>query len=180
MGMNYSTTSLIRDVRRRILAPFVLILAAALPMAGGAAAPTQAQALQEPHIIFILADDLDKAAAEKMPNMTSLIRDQGATFDNYFISDSLCCPSRSTTSLGEYAHNHRVKDNRLPTGGYEAFHSLGREREVIGKELQGTGYQTALFGKYLNGYGSRASDTLEPPPYWNKWFGQWGDADYYR
>ena len=41
-----------------------------------------------------------------MPNVTRLIRDQGAEFTNFYVEQSSCCPSRASILSGLYAHNH--------------------------------------------------------------------------
>ena len=50
-----------------------------------------------PNIVFILTDDLswNLITPEIAPHIVQLEK-QGETFDHYFVSDSLCCPSRST------------------------------------------------------------------------------------
>jgi N-acetylglucosamine-6-sulfatase len=127
-------------------------------------------ATNQPNIIFILTDDLDYASAQKMPNLSSLLLDEGASFENAFISQSLCCPSRATILTGLYAHNHNVKGNRPPDGGFEKFRDEGLEEKTIAVRLQEAGYRTALFGKYLNGYPS--DDPTHIPPGWDEWHGE--------
>jgi N-acetylglucosamine-6-sulfatase len=51
-------------------------------------------------VLFILADDLDPGEIAQMPKLQSMLVDQGVSFSNYFVSVSLCCPSRTTTLAG--------------------------------------------------------------------------------
>ena len=92
-----------------------------------------------------------------MPNVKTLIADQGVTFDNSFVSYSLCCPSRSTFLTGQYAHNHGVWGNAAPNGGYYKLDSTN----TLPVWLQRAGYQTIHLGKYLNQYGTR-NPTRDP------------------
>jgi N-acetylglucosamine-6-sulfatase len=123
-----------------------------------------------PNIIFVLTDDLDSVSAQKMPQITSLLADQGTSFDQAFVSHSVCCPSRSTILTGLYDHNHDVLSNQPPDGGFEKFLSEGHEEDTIGVGLQEAGYRTAFFGKYLNGY--PAGDPTHVPPGWDEWYGK--------
>ena len=126
--------------------------------------------VDRPNIIFILTDDLDSASVQKMPQISSLLADQGTSFDEAFVSHSLCCPSRSTILTGLYDHNHNVLSNNPPDGGFKKFLSEGHEEGTIGVGLQGAGYRTAFFGKYLNGY--PADDPTHVPPGWDEWYGK--------
>src|SRR5689334_4913613 len=105
-----------------------------------------------PNILFILTDDLDGdlGTIQYMPNLQDLITGKGLSLNDYFISQPLCCPSRSTLLRGQYTHNHGVYRNDMPNGGFEEFYLLKRESSTIGTWLQAAGYRTALFGKYLN------------------------------
>jgi N-acetylglucosamine-6-sulfatase len=123
-----------------------------------------------PNIIFVLVDDLDLASVQKMPQINSLLRDEGMSFEETFISHPLCCPSRSTILTGLYDHNHNVRGNTPPDGGFQKFLSEGHEEEAIGVRLQEGGYRTAFFGKYLNGY--TAEDPTHVPPGWDEWYGK--------
>jgi N-acetylglucosamine-6-sulfatase len=125
-------------------------------------------ATRKPNIVFVLTDDLDMREVSTMPNVKALIARRGETFSNYFVSNSLCCPSRATTLRGQYAHDDGVESNGGGNGGFEAAHTKGIERSTVGTWLQAAGYRTALIGKYLNGYPNGASDRYEPPG-WNDW-----------
>ena len=124
-----------------------------------------------PNIVLILTDDLDLelGSLAVMPNLQQLLINQGASFDNYIVPLSLCCPSRSTILTGQYTHNHQVYTNSGPTGGYQKFFDLGLEATTIATALQGAGYQTVLLGKYLNGY-PLADDPLHVPAGWSEWY----------
>ena len=56
-----------------------------------------------------------------MPNTLDLIAKRGMTFNRYYVSYPLCCPSRVSLLTGRYAHNHGVKGNIQPNGGYSGF-----------------------------------------------------------
>ena len=122
------------------------------------------------NIVFILTDDMAMAELPYMPHARQLIGDQGATFDNYFVSNSLCCPSRTTTIRGQYSHNNGVLTNtESSNGGFETAHRLGVERHTIATSISAAGYHTALYGKYLNGYPHTAGRWSYEPPGWTEW-----------
>ena len=74
--------------------------------------PTEAQTTaSQPNFVFILTDDMRKDDLKYMPNTLNLIGSQGMTFENAFVSNSLCCPSRATIMRGQYAHNTGVWGN---------------------------------------------------------------------
>jgi N-acetylglucosamine-6-sulfatase len=148
----------------------------ALPSAG--AEVLQPQASSRPNIILILADDLDFESASHMPNLRSLVTDQGIEFSNAFVSYSLCCPSRASILRGQYMHNHGVRYNNTPGGGFERFRNSGNQRSTIATWLQSDGYRTAFFGKYFNGYGWQTGTETYVPPGWDRWYGKLG-AGYY-
>ena len=123
-----------------------------------------------PNIVFVLADDLDYASAQKMPQIRSRLIEEGASFENAFVSYPLCCPSRATILTGLYAHNHDVKGNTPAYGGFQTFRDEGHEENTIAVRLQEGGYRTAYFGKYLNGYPGE-EDPAHVPPGWDEWHG---------
>lgn len=151
----------------------LLILAATFAAAGSAPATAQ-EGNKNSNVVLVMSDDLDKASLERMPNIKSLIADEGATFDNYYVSEALCCPSRSTYLLGEYVHNHGVGGNNPPGGGYETFRKRGHEQRTIATLLKQGGYATGLFGKYMNGYDSKR----HVPPGWDRWFAKFNQKRY--
>jgi len=132
-------------------------------------APAAAGDATKPNIVFILTDDLDAAAIQYMPHLKALITDQGLTFANYFVSMSLCCPSRAATLRGQYPHNTQILGNQLPTGGFQKFFQLGEEKSTIAVWLQDAGYRTMLAGKYLNGYPEQNNPQYIPAG-WTEWY----------
>ena len=124
-----------------------------------------------PNVVLILTDDLDTGSISRMPNLRSLLIEEGTTFENAFVTDPLCCPSRATILRGQYAHNHEILSNEPPLGGSEKFHDLGHEDSTIATWLNEGGYRTVFIGKYLNGYGFGESETEYVPPGWDEWHG---------
>ncbi len=107
--------------------------------------------VSRPNIVFILTDDLSNNLVRYMPHVRAMMR-HGATFTNYFVTDSLCCPSRASIFTGLYPHDTHVLTNWGLNGGFwtfDRYHNAGRTFAVA---LQQSGYRTALMGKYLNGY----------------------------
>jgi arylsulfatase A-like enzyme len=135
---------------------------AAAPAAQGRAVATPGR---RPNIVFILTDDLAWNLVQYMPHVMAM-RKSGITFSNYFVTDSLCCPSRSSIFTGRYPHNTGVFRNTGNDGGYAVFRDRGHERATFATALSAAGYRTAMLGKYLNGY-LPAKDP--PAPGWTFW-----------
>lgn len=165
-----------------------LLCALALRAAGaGAAIPTEEPPLdpnpEPPSFVVIQTDDqtLDElyaaftpfpgaAAIRAMPNTLDLIAKRGETFNRYYVSYPLCCPSRVSLLTGRYAHNTGVKGNVQPNGGYYGFSFRAAYSHNLATWLQGAGYRTIHIGKFLNGYGDEPySSGKEVPPGWSSW-----------
>ena len=121
-----------------------------------------------PNVVIILTDDLawedlNPSTLERMPNVRALM-EQGTTFDNSFVTNSLCCPARATVLRGQYAHNHQILHNQSPLGGAERFRLSRADRSTMATWVGDGGYRTAFFGKYLNGYAGAYI-----PPGWDDW-----------
>jgi N-acetylglucosamine-6-sulfatase len=124
-----------------------------------------AQAQDRPNIIFVLTDDQFPGTQNRMPRLKSDITSEGVTFTNMVSTFPLCCPGRATIQRGQYAHNTHIFGNSLPRGGWEKFQSQGLHKSTIATWLNQAGYQTALFGKYMNNYRDRLI-----PPGWDRWY----------
>jgi arylsulfatase A-like enzyme len=107
----------------------------------------------------------------EMPNVRSLLAEQGTIFSHGFVTTPLCCPSRASMLRGQYAHNHDIWNNTAPNGGFERFKDLGYEDSTMATWLDGAGYETGYIGKFLNQYGSYKQPTTHIPPGWDTWVG---------
>jgi N-acetylglucosamine-6-sulfatase len=146
------------------------------PTVGGRSLPVVRDG--RPNIVFVLTDDLAMNLLRYMPHVQAMERD-GLTFRNYFVSDSLCCPSRASIFTGNFPHDTGVLGNTGPHGGFNVFYSRGEEQHTFALALQRAGYRTAMMGKYLNGYlgtrGFARDGTPAPvppayvPPGWTRW-----------
>lgn len=105
---------------------------------------------ERPNILFIMADDHASHAMScygsrinATPNLDRIAAD-GLRFDSCFCTNAICTPSRAAILTGTYNHVNQVTtlstpmDNRLPT---------------FVKDLQASGYQTGMFGKWHLGTG---------------------------
>jgi len=123
-------------------------------------------------MLVIEADDMRVDELQWMPNTRKLLQDRGLTFQNSFAPYPLCCPSRSSFLTGKYTHNHHVYSHEDPYG-FRVFD----DSATIATALQSAGYQTAMVGKYLNGYGQQTlkktgqSSLNYVPPGWTDWYG---------
>ena len=116
----------------------------------GLTAPTT-QARNRPNIVFVLTDDLSTNLLKFMPHVLAMQR-QGMTFKDYFVSDSLCCPSRSSIFTGNFPHDTGIYSNTGKHGGFDQFYARGEAQHTFATALKRAGYRTAMMGKYLNGY----------------------------
>ena len=133
-----------------------------------------------PNILFILTDDQEVGSLRFLPRVQTLLAAQGLTFSNAFAVQPLCCPSRASILRGQYPHNTEILNNAPPIGGFAKFRDLGRETSTVATWLQATGYRTAFFGKYLNGYPTPDRPTHVPPG-WDEWYGAHeGPVRYYN
>jgi arylsulfatase A-like enzyme len=88
---------------------------------------------------------------------------RGTYFRNAYVTNSLCCPSRTTILTGQYPHNtglwQNAGNNDLDwfKSGYSAFktnpsvYGYTPEQMTINRLLKDSGYFTAMIGKLLNG-----------------------------
>src|SRR5215218_10671223 len=148
-------------------AVFAVIAGCCLLCAGCGALTGVVQTSEPPNVVLILTDDLDASLMQEhqasYPNLRELAAD-GTIFENAFVTDPLCCPSRATILRGQYVHNHTVKSNTAPDA-HDRFRDLGLEESTVATWLHDVGYRTALIGKYMNAY-----DQLYSPPGWDYWF----------
>ena len=160
----------------------LLALLVALVIAGDRSRATGAEP-QPPSFVVIQTDDqtLDglyatftpfpgAAAIQAMPNTLELLAKRGMTFNRYYVSYPLCCPSRVSLLTGRYAHNHNVRGNNQPNAGFTGFAFRGSMTHNLPVWLQQAGYRTVHVGKFLNGYGDEPYDngTIVPPG-WDAW-----------
>ncbi len=145
------------------LAAAVLVCAAAISASSAGAPSALSASPKRPNIVVLMTDDQTVDDMRFMPNVNRLLGDRGTTFDNSFVSFSLCCPSRATFLTGQYAHNHNVLGNAPPYGGFTRLDGSN----TLPVWLQRAGYATVHLGKYLNGYGLR--NPREIPPGWSEW-----------
>jgi N-acetylglucosamine-6-sulfatase len=151
-----------------VLVVVVIALTATRLETRGGAAPGRPAGLvvattTRTNVIVILTDDQNSNTLWAMPHLQSLLVKHGVTFANSFVSDSLCCPSRASILTGNYAHTTQVYDNHPPNGGALEFQRTGDQNSTIATWLQAGGYDTGLFGKYLNAYRGGV------PPGWDRW-----------
>ena len=148
-------TVVIRKLRIAALAVLgtVVLLSPVVTDSGRSA---EAAPLVRPNIVLILTDDQTMESVARMPYVSS---QDWISFDQAYINNALCCPSRATILTGQYDTRTRVPTN--------AEGRLLNERETMAVWLSRAGYQTGLFGKYLNSYPFGRG--MYVPPGWSQW-----------
>lgn len=122
-----------------------------------------------PNIVFVLTDDQRFDAIGALdpnidtPNMDRMLN-EGAHFQNAFVTTSLCSPSRATLLTGQYMHSHGVVDNNKVDISHLEF---------FPERLQTVGYQTAFIGKWH--MGAHGDD---PQPGFDHWVSFKGQGHY--
>lgn len=142
------------------------------------------------NIVYVVVDDLSSNILPYMSEVGALAH-AGVSFDRFFVTDSMCCPSRASTLTGLYPHNSKVRTNTWPDGGFGTFQKRHLDSSM-GPILSAAGYRTGFVGKFLNGYnpeGSHAGRDNDAPAYgpglvppgWDEWHvagGGYGQFDY--
>ncbi|MES2777347.1 MAG: sulfatase [Bacteroidota bacterium] len=111
--------------------------------------PKQKQA-NPPNIILVLTDDMGYGDLEcyggfpyHTPNINRLAN-EGMRFTNFYVSQAVCSPSRSSFLTGCYPNRIGLNGALSPT----AEIALSPEEETIAKLLKANGYKTSMVGKW--------------------------------
>ena len=185
MGHICQAASARRHGGHLLAATLLTASACALALALGRAPTAAATPAERPNVIVVQTDDADmrevyqtytNPQGGQVPVMRKTLRllgRGGVTFGNYYVSDSLCGPSRATYLTGQYAHNNGVEGNNDETtseGGYPNFIRSPAARQNLAVWLQRAGYRTIHIGKFLNRYGEPPYGVpTEEPPGWSDW-----------
>ena len=103
---------------------------------------------QQPNILFIMSDDHAANAIScydswlagilKTPNIDR-IANEGALLKKVFCTNSICTPSRASILTGQYGHLNGVRT---------LDDTFNRDQKHVAKDLQNSGYETAVIGKW--------------------------------
>ena len=128
---------------------------------------------KKPNFLFILVDDQPHDAVGfskrypflKTPNIDKLAK-EGVNIENFFVTQSICSPSRASFLTGTYPHIHGVNQNNKYVDpdwtSYAPFSS----------HLQNSGYETAHIGKIHMAH-KRGKKHIRPGfDYWFSFIGQ--------
>ena len=106
-----------------------------------------AEGPHHPNIIFIMSDDhAFQAISEydskllQTPNIDRIGK-EGMRFNNFFVTNSLCSPSRAVILTSEYSHLTGARDNSFSM-------RLDPNTVTFPMILHESGYQTAIVGKW--------------------------------
>ena len=137
------------------------------------ATPTPISSPLRPNVLVIVADDQRWDTLSAMPKTGRWLKDAGVWFPRAMVTTPLCCPSRSSIFIGDYAHNTGVHDNG------DAAWQVIPQAHTIQDELHGQGYQTGIVGKYFNTW-----PLANRPPFFDRWAiftpGEQGGGGYFN
>ena len=158
----------------------ILTLIGLLTIACNTKINTSKKTAQKPNIVFIMADDHAIQAISayghpisKLANTPNIdrIAENGAIFQNSFVTNSICGPSRAVILTGKHSHINGFRQNGDHFNG---------SQPTLPKMLQQSGYNTAVFGKWhLHGYPEGFDDwkiIVDQGNYYNPDFIEHGDT----
>jgi arylsulfatase A-like enzyme len=155
-----------RRAFRRVLVGLALL---GLPVGAGIAFANRSTPgdSDKPNIVLIVTDDQRWDSMDDMPRVSAL--DGWAHFENAFVNDPQCCPSRASVLTGRYTQHTGVETLREG--------SKLDERRTIATMLDDAGYRTGFFGKYLNNYPFGRGHYI--PPGWDRFTAYEGSTGYF-
>jgi hypothetical protein len=118
--------------------PAVAVLVALVALCSLAASPRQ------PNIVFLFSDDHARHAISAYGSKVNVtphldrLAAGGARFENAFVTNSICTPSRAVLLTGKYSH----------ANGTPVFNVFDGGQPTVAKLLQGAGYHTGMIGKW--------------------------------
>jgi arylsulfatase A-like enzyme len=131
---------------------------------------------RRPNIVVILTDDqrhdtIDathspepEGGVPAMPAVMDRLAGEGVLFTHAFVTTPVCGASRASWLTGRYAHRSGVLRNAGVAGGQQFD-----DASTLATWLQGAGYRTGFYGKYMNAYAARWAPpaAIELPPGWD-------------
>jgi len=142
--------------------------------------PASARAPQ-PNMVVVMLDDFSMDLVQTMRSVQRM-RKTGASYPYSFVTDSLCCVSRSSFFTGQYPHQTGVRTNTSnqgtsTLGGWPAYDTHGNPERAFNVRLQEAGYTTGFVGKFLNEYEWSPGRALPPVvPGWTTFDTVFGSA----
>ena len=128
---------------------------------------------KKPNFLFILVDDQPYDAVGfsnrypflKTPNIDKLAK-EGVNIENFFVTQSICSPSRASFLTGTYPHIHGVnQNNKYVDPDWQNY-------APYSAHLQNSGYETAHIGKIHMAW-KRGKEHIRPGfDYWFSFIGQ--------
>ncbi len=105
---------------------------------------TSLAAADRPNILFIMTDDHASHAISaygskinKTPHLDK-VAEEGMLWENAFVTNSICTPSRATLLTGKYSHKN----------GVPVFNRFDSTQPTVAKQMQAAGYHTGMIGKW--------------------------------
>lgn len=173
MPSNPRTHSPLHGCRQAGVASLALCVGVLIAATGAARCEEADGAPKKPNFVFVLVDDLPFDAIGfkgrypflKTPNMDRLAK-EGANFENFNCTQSVCSPSRGSFLTGTYAHIHgNNQNNKFVDPDWKNFPSYTHY-------LQEAGYETAHIGKIHMAHKSGAEHIRPGFDYWYSFQGQ--------